>query len=432
MRNRGFIVLILVCTLLLSYTYADPNQPWKGHGLFLLSGSSISSEKGEVDMIFSQDTILYSSSYTLKNSGSKEAFIAVGMPTEGVKRFAAYEGAKPLKPKQSKLSNVLNNYKLGENAIPNEKLWYVFNINLKANESKVVTIKAEMNLRANEQDWYFVVLPSNLQYNARINPFSLSTSIQIKEYNPFFIDEIKGFEANALDFVNGKAKLLFKDGQGEDISLSYRVLEKELIGALESSGSKKQKLIAQSYKAKDFTKVINLCNEYINDTANDGSNINFVKFFLAHNYIKQGQYNEYIKVAESIDVGAIPIEDAGFKLIFDKLKAYEATKSMERLNQLIHENKDYIDNNELAINWLQSKGIAARQEELLPADEPEEPQLDRKAAAFTLNLKKYQDAVLGFKYMGYLIYFGVFLLGFILGRMTKRQKRYSSVYLYRK
>lgn len=427
-----FTVLVVVITA--AAVYAEKaDTGWKGYGLYNLNKSEviISSESDNVVINGSNVSAVYE--YTIKNNSGKSITVNFGYPDNGIYKFSIHDGSKFLNYKTRDVSYLKSNYGV-ENLQTPDGRWFLFNMVFTPDQIRTIKVAIEAEMKRGENDAYSLSFFKDRNFSYAITSENNRLNLKLAGFKPYYIYEIEGINQEEIS-AEGEITLSYGGNNGSGASIGFQPTDKMILEKLYASVYKKPKAIARAFEAKKYSEALTLCNEYIDAPADNKLNIEQVKYVRAECIRLLNDNEGYLQAMEEIDTAGLYPSRTGYKIAVDKLEAYNAANNDEGIDKLLEglvpdtgQNYPYLH------YWLIKNGyiLAKVEEENADAGLAVTPNtsdiasgkgFDVIGAAIVL-LTALRESRWTYTVLGLII-------GFIIGRMTKRNKRKGPVYLFR-
>ncbi len=425
-----FTVLVVVTTV--TAVFADKaDTGWMGYGLYNLNKSEviISNESDNVVIKGSNVSAVYE--YTIKNTSGKSITVNFGIPDNGITKFSVHDGSKFLSYKTRDVAYLKNNYGVTELQTP-ELRWYLFNMTFTSEQTRTVKVTIEAAMKKEENDTYKLNFFKDRNFSYAIKSEKADLTLKFSDFQPYNIFELEGIKQEDIS-EEGAASLTYVGNYGSGASLRYQPVDSMVIEKLNASEYKKPKSIAKAFNEAKYDEAITLCDEYINAPGDKNLNIEQVKYVRAEAMRRSGDNEGYLTVMGEIDTEVLYPARVGYKVAVDRLGAHDALNRSEDMAAMLKElAPDIRQGYPYLYYWLDQQGY-----KLAEAEEPVVVPTDKPAAGPPASGKGFDvlGAVLSFtaavkeSKWTYAV-FGV-LIGFVLGRFSKKNRKKGPVYLFR-
>ncbi|MDD2481529.1 MAG: hypothetical protein PHF82_05270, partial [Lutispora sp.] len=210
------------------------------------------------------------------------------------------------------------------------------------------------------------------------------------------------------------------------------------IDRLDFSANKKLKNIATLFRNKDYDVVNALSDEYIDNPGDPSFDTTQVKYVKAEAYRKRADFEKYIEGIKGLDLDRLYPNRLKYKILYDLDRILEGESQDSQILGIIKliQAKAF-DDNEYIDKWMRDGGkdymnIEQTVDINSPnKDENEEDSLIVKTINF-FKLGNVINKVAGFKYLRVIVLIMVFMLGYYLGRRTKKRKNTVSYYTFKR
>ena len=206
------------------------------------------------------------------------------------------------------------------------------------------------------------------------------------------------------------------------------------VDRLNASAYKKPKAIVKAFNAKNYNEALTLCNEYISAPSDNRLNLEQVKYVKAESSRLQGNNEEYISLIEQLDISKLYPGRIKYKVLLDELAVYDAMSNDAAINKILKELIPETQQSYPYIHyWLNQNGYKLTENEQLVSaitthtDNTVKSKSGKGFDIFGASVK-FLTAIRESKWT--YVVFGL-IVGFILGRMTKRGKKKKPIYLFR-
>ncbi|KUO71780.1 MAG: hypothetical protein APF77_18705 [Clostridia bacterium BRH_c25] len=432
-KIKVLIFTVLVVVLSAAAVYADRvDTGWKGYGLYNLNKSEviISNESDIVTINGGNAAAVYE--YTIKNNSGKNITVNFGYPDNGIKKFNVHDGSKYLSYKTRDTAYLKTNYGVQNLQTP-EVRWYLFNMVFTPDQTRTIKVNIEVEMKKEENDTYGLSFFKDRSYSYAINSEKTDFTLKLEDFKPYNIYELDGIKPEEIS-SEGVIALSYGGSYGSGVSLRYQPIDKMAVERVNASTYKKPKAIVKAFDAKNYDEALKLSDEYIAEPADSRLSLEQVKYIRAESIKLLNNSDEYLSAVEQLDISKLYPGRIRYKVLVDRLEAYNAVNNDEGIDKILEELIPEIQQSyPYLLYWLDQKGYR------LSESEQEDPGIathtenaanasSRKSFDIlgavivlltTLRESRWTYTVLGL------------LVGFILGRFSKRSKRKKSVYLFR-
>lgn len=430
-RVKLLIFTVLIIAMSASAVFADSSDTgWKGYGLYNLNKSkvSISSESDAVTVNGRNVSAIYE--YTIKNNSGANITVNFGYPDNGIYKFSVHDGSKFLSYKTRNTLYLKNNYGV-ENLQTPDGRWYLFNMIFKPGQTRTIKVSIEAEMIKEKDDTYGLNFFKDRNFSYAIPSEKTKLTLKLDNFKPYDIFELYGINKEDIS-DEGAVTLSYTGNYGSGASIGYQPVEKMAIDKLDTSPYKKAKAIAKAFNANKYQEALNLCNEYVPSVSSlDPEQVEYVK---AECQRLLGNIEEYLKTIEQLDISRLYPGRIRYKLLLDRLEAYNAVNNDEGINTILMELIPETEQSYPYLNyWLDQNGYKlaeSKQEDTDIANGSDN-------AANTASNKSFDilGAIIQFitilKESRWTYAISGLMVGFIIGRLTKKNKKRQSVYLFR-
>jgi len=431
-KLRMLLIIVLILVTITAAVYADTaGTGWMGYGLYNLSKSevSISNQTDNVTVNGSNVSAVYE--YTIRNNSSKSITVNFGYPDNGITKFSVHDGTKYLSYKTRETSYLKSNYGIKELQTPDGR-WYLFNMAFSPDQTRTIKVSLEAAMKKEENDTYKLSFFKDRGFSYAIKSDKALLTLKLSNFMPYNIFELDGIKPEEVA-GDGSIKLTYGGDYGNGVALRYQPIDKMVLDKLNLSEYKKPKAIVKAFREGKFQDAKTLCEEYINEPADNKLSIDQVKYVRAECIRKLNDNEGYLKAMDEIDSKGLYPARVGYKIAIDSLAAYNSLNNAEGMNNILEGLLPDIKTSYPYLHyWILKSGyqlVEDKEAAVTPTGSPtgavSAPRkgFDILGALITminiLRESRWTYGVLGL------------LVGFILGRLTKRNKRRSSVYLFR-
>jgi len=424
-----FTVLIIVfSTAAVSADSADTG--WKGYGLYNLNKSqvSISNESDTVTVNGGNVSAIYE--YTIKNNSGNNITVNFGYPDNDIYEFSVNDGSKFLSYKIRNTSYLKNNYGVENLQTPDDR-WYLFNMVFTPDQTRTIKVSIKAAMKKAENDTYGLSFFTDRNYSYAIQSEKTKVTLKFDSFKPYDIFELEGIKQEEIS-DEGTVDLSYSGSYGSGASIGYQPVDKMAVEKLNASNYKKAKAIAKAFNDKNYKEALTLCKEYIPSVSIlDPEQVKYVE---AECQRLLGNNEEYLNTVEQLDISRLSPDRIRYKILLDRLSSYKAVKNDAGIKMILAEFiPETEQSNPYLYYWLGKNGYKLE----------ESKQEDTGKANDSVNTV---NAVSGksFDILGAVIQFITILknsrwtyaifgliVGFIIGRLTKRGRKRKSVYLFR-
>ncbi len=429
---KRLIFTVLIVAMSTSLIYAERiDTGWKGYGLYNLN-------KSEVSVLNEEDTVTINGGnvaalyiYTIKNNSAEDITVNFGYPDNGIYKFSINDGSKFLSYKTRDTAYLKNNYKVEGLQTP-EVRWYLFNMAFKAGQTRTIKVSIEAEMKKADSDIYGLNFFKDRSYSYAIPSEKTKLTLKLPNFKPYSVYELEGIKPEDIS-NEGTAALSYSGSYEGGASMKYQPVDKMAIERLNASEYKKPKAIVKAFNAKNYKDALTLCNEYINAPSDNRLSLEQVKYVKAECSRLLNNNAEYISEVEQLDISKLYPGRIRYKVMLDKLSTYNAMNNDEAMDKLLAEFIPEQQSNPYLTFWLNQNGYK------LSESGPVEAGIvtNNENAAKSITNKGFDILGAALKLIALLkesrwtyAIIGL-LVGFIIGRLTKRGKKKSSTYLFR-
>jgi len=432
-RVKLLIFTVLIIVISIATVSADSaDTGWKGYGLYNLNKSqvSISDESDTVTINGGNVTAIYE--YTIKNNSGKNITVNFGYPDNAIYEFGVNDGSKFLNYKTRNTEYLKSNYGV-ENLQTPDGRWYLFNMAFTPGQTRTIKVSIKAAMKETENDAYGLSFFKDRNYSYAIPSEKVKLILKLDNFKPYNIFELEGVNGEDIS-DEGVLTLSYTGSYGSGVSIGYQPVEKMAIQRLNASTYKKPKAIVKAFNAKSYEEALTLCNEYISAPSDSSLNPVQVKYVKAECQRLLGNNNEYLSTMEQLDISKLYPERIRYKVLLDRLSSYNAVKNDEGINMILKELIPETRQNYPYLSyWLDKNGYKLAESKQEDMDETN----GSGKAVNTASSKSFDILGAVIKLITVLkesrwtyVILGL-LIGFIIGRLTKRNKKNKSVYLFR-
>lgn len=423
---------VLVIVTIAAAVYADTaDTGWMGYGLYNLNKSevSISNESDNVVIDGSNVSAVYE--YTIKNNSGKSITVNFGYPDNGITKFSVHDGSKFLTYRTRDTAYLKNNYGVKELQTPDGR-WYLFNMAFTSGQTRTIKVSIEAAMKKEGNDTYKLSFFKDRSFSYAIKSEEAALTLKLSDFKPYDIFELDGVKPEEIT-ADGSLKLSYSGDYGSGVSLRYQPVDRMVLDKLNGSEYKKPKAIVKAFDEGNFEEAMTLCDEYIEAPGDNALSIEQVKYVRAECMRKLNDNEGYLKTLGEINQTVLYPARIGYKITIDSLEAYRSLNNDEDIDNILRELLPDTEKSYPYLHfWLAQSGY-----ELAEVNEAAIPPTGSPAGGKPASGK-------GLDILGGLIAFITMLreskwtytvlglvIGFVLGRITKRNKRKGSVYLFR-
>ncbi|MHB1393821.1 MAG: hypothetical protein ACYCYE_12270 [Clostridia bacterium] len=431
-RIKNLIFTVLIVVMSASLIYADRvDTGWKGYGLYNLN-------KSEVSILNEADTVTINGGivaavyeYTIHNNSAEEITVNFGYPDNGIYKFSVHDGSKFLNYKTRDNTYLVNNYKVEGLQTP-EGRWYLFNMAFKPDQTRIIKVSIDSEMKKAENDTYGLSFFKDRSYSYAIPGEKTKFTLKLSNFKPYSIFELEGIKPEDIS-TEGAATLSYSGSYGSGISIKYQPIDKMAIDRLNASEYKKPKAIVRAFNSKNYNEALTLCNEYISAPSDNRLSLEQVKYVRAECSRLLNNNEEYISGMEQLDISKLYPDRIRYKVLVDKLSAYDTMNNDEAIDKILGELISEQQNYPYLHYWLSQNGYRLS----------ENKQKEAEVASYTEKTSKSISGK-GFDILGAAMKFLTvlresrwtyvilgFVIGFIVGRLTKKGRKKRSTYLFR-
>lgn len=432
-KIKLLVFTILIIIISTSVTYASSyDTGWNGFGLYNLNKSevTISNESDTVTVNGGNVSAIYE--YTIKCNSEKSITVNFGYPDNGIYKFSVHDGSKYLNYKTRNTDYLKLNYGADNLQTP-EGRWYLINMAFSPGQTRTIKVAIEAEIEKEGNDTYALNFFKDRNFTYAIQSEKAWLTLKFADFKPYNIFELKGFKQEEIS-TDGTVTFSYGSDYDSGISLGYQPVDKMAFDKLSASKFKLPKAIAKAFKEKKYEEALTLCNEYLSTPSDSSLNIEQVEYVKAECMRLLGNNSEYLSVVEQLDITKLYPNRIRYKLLTDRIVAYDSTGNEEGMDMILKELIPEIQQSYPYLNyWLNQKGYKLKEIE----EKPTEIETHNSNLGNTVSNKGFDilGASINFfttiKESRWTYVFLGFFLGLIFGRLTKRKKRNKSVYLFR-
>ncbi|MFZ5352125.1 MAG: hypothetical protein ACOZCL_05290 [Bacillota bacterium] len=432
--NIRRIVIISMALLLIfqmfSLTAADTLNGWKGHGLFMLSKVQASILEENVSLIVKNENIAFNGMYTIRNNSSDSIDIVLAMPNDNIKGFKVMEKGSSLKLRKRTLYGIRSEFSLG-NTVPEEQSWYAFRIKLQPNETKVLDISFTAKSAADENKLYSLKYLGDRKSGYVNLTDKTVLKIKLEDFKPYNIVSTEGFTDELLS-GSGEVNLSFGTDDVKEIGIAYQYQDHAMLYKLSSSAYRKPKEIADAYTAAKYDSVIELCDQYLLNPQDVSLSQDQIKLIKAEAYRMSGSYDSYFTLLNDINTSLLYPIGMNIKLLHDSMLIYKSNGDTDKLEQVIKTLTAATQDKYRYLNtWMKENGFVIEEPKAEPvvSSVPETPKVEERKSIYDNIIGIYKAFAESKFSIPAALLIGL-IMGFLIGRISKRNKGRNSLYLY--
>lgn len=427
-----YILIIITLLLIFQITYADnENLGCIVHDIYFLNNFDVEISGKNVVLEIDDDKLTFKGEYVLNNQTEKIVEVVFGLPSDNIENLTISDKNNASKFFRRNASFIEKNY-IYEH-LPKADKWSTVNLWLKANESRVISIKYDSKIINDSKGVYTLTYVNNIEPNDS----NISKAyIIFSNFKPYNIINISNIEVEKA-FYNQGVQLLFDiNNNGRETKIDYELTDKFAIDRLDFSTSKKLKSISDLYRSKDYEAVIVLCDEYISNPLDSSVDINQVKYVKAEAYRKLIKYDNYFEVVKTLNLNKLYPFRLKYKILIDideilngKIDDPELAITMRSLQN------DSKDSNEFLSRWMfYNKKDYSNTNEIENNKTKEEIKNESPLSKYIISLKlnKLIQFIKTNKFIYIIIVIVVFFIGFIIGKNSRRKKKSTPYYTLRR
>jgi hypothetical protein len=300
-------------------------------------------------------------------------------------------------------------------------------------QTRTIKVSIEAEMKKAENDTYSLSFFKDRSYSYAIPSQKAKLTLKLSNFKPYNIFELEGIKPEDIS-SEGATTLSYNGSYGSGVSMKYQPIDRLAIDRLYASEYKKPKAIVRAFNAKNYEEAWTLCNEYISAPADNRLSLEQVKYVKAESSRLQNNNEEYISAMAQLDISKLYPERVRYKILIDRLNAYNSINNDEAIDKILVELIPETQQSYPYLNyWLDQNGYK------LAGEEPKEAEVVANTEKPTKLPSGKGFDILGaaMKFLTVLkesrwtyALFGL-LIGFAIGRLTKRGKKKSSTYLFR-
>lgn len=435
MNNKLKLLLFTVLTIIVSTTviYADSyDTGWRGFGLYNLNESevTISNESDTVTINGGYVSAVYE--YTITCNSDKSITANFGYPDNRIYKFSVHDGSKFLNYKTRNTDYLRINYGADNLQTP-EGRWYLVNMAFSPGQTRTIKVTIEAEMKKEENDTYVLNFFKDRNYSYAMPSEKTWLTLKLTDFKPYNIFELEGIKQEEIS-ADGTYTISYSGDYGNGFSLRYQPIDKMILDKLSASAYKKPKAIAKAFNEKKYEEALTLCDEYLGSPADSNLSLEQVQLVKVECIRLLGNNQEYISAVEQLDITKLYPGRIRYKVLTDRIEAYDSIGNDEGMDMILKELIPEIQSGyPYLYHWMNKKGYKLK--------EPEKETVD--IVTHTDKIAN-EDSGKGFDILGASLAFFTlviesrwtyviigFLLGFLIGRLTKKRKKNKSVYLFR-
>lgn len=427
-------VLIFTLILTLTFTsavYSDSKNGWKGYGLYNINNSEIEILQESISVELQNDKLKLDGEYVIRNLTNSEIRVSLGMPMNGIGNISMMENGYNIKWRKRSLEGLQYEFKAADK-LPQEAYWYVFNLDLNPQETRIISLKLDAAQQLDEEGVYSFRYfgDRKLGFSNQVEKSALY--MKIENFEPYNILSLKGIDTSIIG-KNGELLIETNEENIEEIEIRHKDLTAQAIDKLSKSSKSMPREIALAFTKKNYDRAIYLCDEYIknpNDAKVTNEQILFIK---AESLRRQQQYEKYLQLIEAMDYSKLYPVELKNKIYMDRVLVYLQEKEQAKLEGLLNEINQLTDESSgFMTAWLESNGYITpsnADDEKPLEDNKDKTQISEKPSNIVI---KYYNMIMDFPYTPVIIFLVGVLCGLFLRKKTTRRRRKNSLYLYRR
>ncbi len=408
----------------------DENIGFKGYDFYFLNSFDIEVSSKRINIEINDDKLFFEGEYVLNNKTDKINEITLGIPSENAENLIIYEKSNILKTVKRNESFIEKNF-ISEH-LPKSSKWSTFTLWLKANESRLITIKYESKVINDNKGVYTLNYINNIQPN---NTDTSISYIKFNEFKPYNIIDISNAEIEKAVYFGGNSLIFDVNKNGRETIVNYELTDKLAVDRLDFSSNKKLKSISASFKLKDYETVIVLCDEYINNPVDNSVNINQVKFVKAEAYRNLVKYDNYFEILKGLDIKALFPYRVKYKILTDIDEILVGKVNIPELSEAIESiRKDMNDSNEFISMWYTHNNLSLPiidTEALEHIDEDTKNENPINKYFDSLKQKSFIKIFIENKLIYIIIPVITLLIGYLIGKSSRKRRKGKSYYTLR-
>jgi hypothetical protein len=431
--TRALILTVLLMAVSVESAYADSSDTgWKGYGLYNLNKSDVNVSLESDYIVIDGESVNAKYEYTIVSNDSKDIAVNFGIPDNGIIKFSVHDGSKYLSYKTRNAAYLKNNYGAVNLQTPDVR-WYLFTMVFKPGQTRTIKVSIEAEMVKEENDTYGLGFFKDRNYNYAIKSDKTWFTLKLNNFKPYYIFELESIREESIS-DEGIVNLSFSGDYGNGAFMRYQPIDKMALDSIGKSRYKKPKEIVKAFNNKSYEEALTLCNEYISAPSDNNLSIEQVEYLKAECLRLSGNNEEYLNALEKLDISQLYPGRIRYKILHDKLKAYDDIENDEGKNIILKElipetQKSY----PYLYYWLDKNGYRLAEDKTDVSDIA--PPQDNDMASVKNKGFDILGAIIGFfnfvaESRWTYVLLG-FLVGFVVGRLTKRKKKRKPVYLFR-
>lgn len=412
MKNKKTLVIIFIVLIQLfgSFTFAD--KGWEGYSLFNINDSTIDIIKEDSEIILKNNRLYYNGGFVIKNKSDKQIESILGLPSDNIENMSVMYKGSSIKTYKISQKNIIKMNKTY--VFPEKDLWRAFNIILKPSETVRISVKYETNPTIDEN--------GNTVFKYPLLNGSSNEQLIMESAVRFSINDFKIYNLMSIDGTDGDLSsengIFLWDSRkdNKEIILKYKDVEQAALNYLSSLNENKYIKIVNSFKVKDYEKTINLSREAITGETKIEA-INIIYYLISESYRMLNNNSQFLIESNKIDLNKLYPSELAWKVHYDRLNYLNDTNK-EEARQEIANIKAGSYKSELLINWANNTYSSSTSD--LNKDE------GANTAKESLDKDFFASAYDTFKkniIISIIIFVIALFLGFLLGRITKKNRR---------
>lgn len=438
MRGKPVIIILILLTFTLFgifFTVLAENGQivWNGYDLEVLNTYDAQFVGQNSTIEIYEDKLIYSGEYIIKNKVDKTLEVILGLPSNNLENIQIIDKGNALKYYKRNGSYIEEKYP--SEVFPKSEKWHTSSLWLKNDETRIINLRYESKLTNNSKGVFSIRFNRN---KGLINSEASMIVLILNNFYPYNVLDTTGAAAEKTLFSGNNQLILEMNKNSEIFGLDYELVDKLSIDRLDFSANKKLKNIANSFRNKDYDVVNALCDEYVNNPGDPSFDTIQVKYVKAEAYRKRADFQKYIEGIKSLDFDRLYPNRLKYKILYDLDKILEGKSQDSQIlgimkliqakafddNEYIDKwmrdsDKDYMDVN-LKIDTSSSNKTTNEEENLVIK------------TIYLLKLENVINRIAEFKYLRFIVIIMVFMLGYYLGRRTKKRKNTVSYYTFKR
>lgn len=331
---------------------------WTGHGLYLIQGNNMNLNKVNINISINNDqTASIDAEYEVENTTDQTINAYFGVPEHEVELKNFKSWVSPYEYYSKKVSGDSINEQI-QGLDKDYNNWRTWPSPFKPGEKRLVRYTYQVDNKLVSDSKYLISYQMDhinfWQGNPDVNVIVNFDNNEVKIYN--FGNEFSIKPELEEDFT---LKWSFDTIENDaSIDFDYYSVDYEILSFLDANSSNRINKIVSAYKSKDYTNVIQLGKEYIQNPEDEKLQKE-IYFLMADAYLQEDQPEESLIIYKLVEEETIFYEGIQEKLqhliTYNRIKCFFKTEDYKTLYRILSEVKEDNSYSFIYQDWAESQ-----------------------------------------------------------------------------